>query len=79
MAPTGLQRHERKLEYLAAGGEVKVDANRKRITNRDAAQDWIEGHKLFVGKDGQGMSRKTVTAYRSRMDFFAEFCASLPA
>ena len=79
MALTELQRHERKLEYLAAGGEVKDDPNRKRITIRDAAQDWIEDQKLFVGKDGQGMSRKTITAYSSRMDFFLEFCASAQA
>jgi hypothetical protein len=62
-----------------SGGEVKDDPNRKRITIRDAAQDWIEDQKLFVGKDGQGMSRKTITAYSSRMDFFVEFCASASA
>ena len=70
LALTELQKHERKLEYLAAGGEVKDEPEGKRVTIRDAADEWIEDQKLFVGKDGQGMSRKTISAYRSRLDFF---------
>jgi integrase/recombinase XerD len=58
---------------------VKDDSDRKRITIRDAAPQWIDDQKLFVGKDGQGMSRKTITAYRSRLNFFLEFCATSPA
>ena len=78
LALTELQKHERGREYIAAGGEVKDDPQRKRITIRDATEQWIEDQKLFVGKDGQGMSRKTITAYRSRLDFFVEFCSSGP-
>jgi integrase/recombinase XerD len=78
LALTELQRHQRKLEYLAAGGEVKDEPTGRRITIRDAAEEWIEDQKLFVGKDGQGMSKKTITAYRSRLDFFLEYCGTTP-
>jgi site-specific recombinase XerD len=73
-----LQRHERKLEYLAAGGEVKDDPERKRVPIRAAADEWIEDQKLFVGRDGQGMSKRTIAAYRSRLDFFLEYCGTSP-
>jgi site-specific recombinase XerD len=66
------------MEYLAAGGEVKDEPKGKRVTIRDAAAEWIEDQKLFVGKDGQGMSKKTITAYRSRLDFFLEYCGTTP-
>jgi integrase/recombinase XerD len=78
LALTELEKHERRQEYLAVGGEVKDDSDRKRITIRDAAPQWIDDQKLFVGKDGQGMSRKTITAYSSRLDFFLEFCTTGP-
>ena len=78
MALTELQRHERKLEYLAAGGEVKEEPEGRRVTISAAAQEWIEDQKLFVGKDGQGMSKKTITAYRSRLDFFLEYYGTTP-
>jgi integrase len=78
LALTELQKHERKLEYLAAGGEVKDEPERKRVAISDAVDEWIEDQKLFVGKDGQGMSKKTITAYRSRLDFFLEFCSTSP-
>jgi hypothetical protein len=52
LALTELQRHERKLEYLAAGGEVKDEPTGKRVTISAAADAWIEDQKLFVGKDG---------------------------
>ena len=71
-----MQRHERKLEYLAAGGKVKDDPERKRISIRTAVDEWIEDQKLFVGRDGQGMSRRTISAYRSRLSFFLEYCGA---
>src|ERR1019366_2460693 len=70
LALTELEKHDRRQEYLAVGGEVKDDSKRKRITIRDAAEQWI---------DGQAMSRKTISAYRSRLDFFLEFCATDPS
>ncbi|HYY68525.1 MAG TPA: hypothetical protein VE734_02245, partial [Terriglobales bacterium] len=78
LALTELQRHERKLEYLAAGGEVKDEPTGKRVTISAVADQWIEDQKLFVGKDGQGMSKKTITAYRSRLDFFLAYCGATP-
>ncbi|MGB7495042.1 MAG: tyrosine-type recombinase/integrase [Candidatus Acidiferrum sp.] len=78
LALTELQRHERKLEYLAAGGKVKDDPERKRIPIIAAADEWIEDQKLFVGRDGQGMSKRTISAYRSRLDFFLEYCGTAP-
>lgn len=43
LALTELQRHERKLEYLAAEGKVKEAPEGRRVTIGASAQEWIEG------------------------------------
>jgi hypothetical protein len=71
-----LGRKRTELDAGATGVELPPEPPTKADSSiATVVADYLEQQQAFVGNDGYGAARKSITAYRNRLDFYLRFCA----
>jgi integrase len=72
-----LVQKRKELDALASGVELAPEHEPKAESDMVEVNKFLEQQQAFVGNDGYGAAKKSISAYRNRLGFYLRFCAEI--